>query len=147
MADYQLDAVVASADVILFEDALASVHLGVSADVILFEDAFSGVCLAVSGDQMLFDAPRTDRHILGGTVTVDGDPAKRLVLLLHRYTLQYLAATWSDPQTGKWLIRGIPEYPERSLFVVSMDNIGTYNAEVADYVSQVTAAEAAAAAG
>ena len=80
---------------------------------------------------------RTDRHRLAGVVTVDGAPAKRLVVAIDRRTLTLIAATLSDSITGAWEIKGIQEYPERSLVVISFDNTGNYNAEIADYVSQV----------
>ena len=81
---------------------------------------------------------RTDRHRLAGTVTIDGSPAKRLVVVLKRMDLSFVAAKFSDTTTGAWEITGLPEYPEGSLLVFAMDNTATYNAEVADYVSQVT---------
>lgn len=95
---------------------------------------------------MLFDfiisgsfSARTDSHRLAGTVTVDGQPAKRLVIVVDRLTLAFIAATLSHPTTGAWEIKGLLQYPERSLLVFSLDSTGNYNAEVADYVSQVTA--------
>ena len=80
---------------------------------------------------------RTDRHKIAGTVTVDGLPARRNILALERKDMSYVGATTSDPVTGKWKIQGLPEYPERSLIVFAMDTTGEYNAEVADYISQV----------
>jgi hypothetical protein len=82
--------------------------------------------------------PRTDRHRLAGTITVDGVPAKRLVVVFDRIAMVLLAAIWSDITTGAWEIHGLPEYPERQLLVMSVDHTGNYNAEVADYISQVT---------
>lgn len=83
---------------------------------------------------------RTDRHRLAGTVTVDGAPAKRLVMVLDRLTMALLAAKWSDPTGGAWEIAGLPQYAERQLLVLAVDHTDTYNAEVADYVTQVTGA-------
>jgi len=83
---------------------------------------------------------RADRHRLAGTVTVDGSPARRNIFVCDRRTLAYVAATTSDPVTGAWEISGLPEYPEGSLIVLALDNTATYNAEVADYVSQVATA-------
>lgn len=83
--------------------------------------------------------PRTDRHRLAGVVTVDGVPARRLVLVFNRATFVMLAAKWSDPISGAWEIKGLPQYAERQLLTVSVDHTNAYNAEVADYVSQVTA--------
>ena len=84
-------------------------------------------------------ASRTDRHRLAGTVTVDGVPAKRLVAVFTRDGMAFVAATWSNAATGTWEIYGLPQYLERQLVVLALDNTGNYNAEVADYVSQVTA--------
>lgn len=83
-------------------------------------------------------AGRTDRHRLAGTVTVDGTPAKKTVMVARRDTLELVAYKTSDPTTGTWELYGLAEYPEGSLLVLAMDDTGTYNAEVADYVSQVT---------
>jgi hypothetical protein len=93
---------------------------------------------------MLFDfirygspPARTDRHRLAGTVTVDGQPASRLVCVFDRLTMSLIASKWSNPTTGAWEIKGISEYPAQRLFVVSFDSIGNFNAEIADYISQV----------
>lgn len=83
--------------------------------------------------------PRTDRHRLAGIVTVDGVPAQKLVVVVDRSNFALYAMTYSDPITGAWEIKGLPEYAERSLLVLAMDSTGNYNAEVADYISQVTA--------
>ena len=82
--------------------------------------------------------PRTDRHRLAGTVTVDGVPASRLVVVQDRTTFELVAASLSDPATGAWEIYGMAEYDEGSLIVLVFDHSGTCNAEVADHVSQVT---------
>jgi hypothetical protein len=79
----------------------------------------------------------TERNRLAGTITVDGQPASRLVVVLERKTFVLVAATFSNPTTGAWEIKGIAEYPMQSLLVMSLDNGGDYNAEVADYISQV----------
>ena len=81
--------------------------------------------------------PRTDRHRLAGTVTVDGQPARRLVVVIDRVSLILKAAVQSDPVTGAWELTGLAEYPVQQLLVVSLDDTGTYNAEVADYISQI----------
>lgn len=95
---------------------------------------------------MMFDfrilrAPtlRTDRHRLAGKVTVDGVPARRHIIVFDRLTFVMVAATVSDPATGEWEVTGLPQYPERQLLVLSPDSTGNYNAEVADYISQVVA--------
>ena len=80
------------------------------------------------------------RHRLAGTVTVDGIPSKRDIFVIDRMSLSYVAGTKSDTVTGEWEITGLPEYPEGSLIVLALDNTATYNAEVADYVSQVATA-------
>lgn len=84
-------------------------------------------------------APRAGRHRLAGVVTVDGIQAARAIVVLNRRSLLWVAGTLSNPITGEWEITGVLEHPERSLIVVALDNTGNYNAEVADYVSQVTA--------
>lgn len=93
---------------------------------------------------MLFDviqlgpAPtRTDRHRLAGICTVDGVPSRRLVVVVDRKTINLLAARYSDPGSGAWIIEGLPQYDEKQLLVLALDDTETYNAEVADYVSQV----------
>ena len=69
---------------------------------------------------------------------MDGNPAQKRVMVFNRISLELLAATYSAPATGTWELYGLPEYAEGSLLVVAFDDTGTYNAEVADYVSQVT---------
>lgn len=94
---------------------------------------------------MLFDflilgeqpAP-TIRHRLAGTVTVDGQPAARLVCVFDRVAMVLLAAKWSDPTTGSWEIAGLPEYPEGGIFAIVLGHPATENAAVFDSVSQVT---------
>ncbi len=85
-------------------------------------------------------APRADRHKLAGVITVGGIPKKRIVIVFDRSNLTPIASTYSNQETGEWKITGIPEYPERQLLVLSLDHTGKYNAEVADYVSQVASA-------
>jgi hypothetical protein len=80
---------------------------------------------------------RTTRHKLAGTVTVDGQPASRLVAVLDRRDLSWVAGTISDPATGHWELNGVCEYPVNTLIALALDNTATYNAEVADYLSQV----------
>lgn len=79
----------------------------------------------------------TRRHRLAGTTTVDGSPARRLVVVLDRTTMEYVAAVQSDPITGAWEIKGTAEYPEQQLLIFCLDNLGSFNAEVADFISQV----------
>ena len=83
---------------------------------------------------------RTDRHRLAGTVYVDGVPGRRLVVVVDRVTMVLVAARWSDPVTGAWEIQGLSQFEERGLLVLALDHTGNYNAEVADFVSQVTGA-------
>lgn len=82
--------------------------------------------------------PRTDRHFLGGTVKDDGTPVSRRLALFSRTTLQCLAVTRSR-RDGTYEFRGIPEYPEKSLFIVAFDDEheGTHNAECADFLTQI----------
>ncbi len=81
--------------------------------------------------------PLQTRNKIAGTITVDGQPAKRFVAVYDRRNFAFIAATVSNQNTGKWEITGIPEFPERTLLVVATDTTGNYNAEVADYISQV----------
>ena len=80
------------------------------------------------------------RHKIGGTVTVDGNPARRYVIAYDRRTMDVIATVISDATTGAWEVAGMPELPEQTLLVVALDTEGKYNAEVADYVSQVATA-------
>lgn len=93
-------------------------------------------------EQMLGTIPgRQDRHRLAGTVTVDGQSAERMVTVFDRFSFNWLASTLSDRESGAWEIFGLPEYPERSLLVIAFDSTGNYNAEVADYITQVGSEE------
>lgn len=74
------------------------------------------------------------RYMLGGTVTVDGQPAVRRVVAYDRLSMSYFAGTWSKPD-GTWQIRSLPDYPAMQLLVIAFDDIGTYNAEAADYIT------------
>ena len=85
---------------------------------------------------LIAPTPRTDRHMLGGTVTVDGSPAEKRIYVYSRSSMSLVAATWSSRTNGAWKVFGLPEYAEGALLVLSVDDTGTYNAEVADYVSQ-----------
>lgn len=85
----------------------------------------------------VFPIPKTHRNKLGGVVKVDGVPAKRYVSVYDRRNFSFIASTISSATTGEWEIIGLPEYPEETLLVVAMDIGGNYNAEVADYISQV----------
>lgn len=80
---------------------------------------------------------RSDRHKLAGVVTVDGQPAKRMIVAMRRDTFAVVSKTYSIEETGAWEISGVPEHPERSLIVLALDDTGNYNAEVSDYISQV----------
>lgn len=82
----------------------------------------------------------TRRHRLAGTVTVDGLPAQRYVTVFDRRNYTWVASAISNAVTGAWEITGLPEYPERALLVVALDTTGNYNAEVADYITQVATA-------
>ena len=81
--------------------------------------------------------PSIDRHRLAGVVTVDGQPGSKLICVFERKSRILVAAKWSDPATGAWEIKGLAEYPIRSLFVAAFDEEGNFNAEIADYISQV----------
>lgn len=86
------------------------------------------------------NAPRTDRHALGGMVTVDGSPAEKRIIVLLRRDFTVIATTFSNPTTGEWKVEGINEYEKRELIILALDSTGVYNAEVADYVTQVATA-------
>jgi hypothetical protein len=81
--------------------------------------------------------PATLRHRLAGTVEVDSVPARKRVVALDRLTLEAIAGTWSDAVTGAWEMQWMRELPVGRLLIIAFDDAGTYNAEVADYVSQV----------
>lgn len=81
--------------------------------------------------------PRTDKMVLGGTIKENGVPAKKRIMIFHKKTYEIIASAWSDATTGIWKISNTNEYPDRMLYVVAFDDTGTYNAEIADFVSQV----------
>lgn len=86
--------------------------------------------------------PRTDRHKLAGTVTVDGQPARRRVVVFDRRDYSLVACAESLVGTGVWQISGITEYPERALLVVGLDldapiGAAKFNAGAADLITQV----------
>ena len=87
---------------------------------------------------MIAASARTDRHRLAGTVYVDGSPAQKRIVVFKRNTTELVADTYSHPATGAWEIYGLAEFVERDLLVLALDETGNYNAEVADFVSQVT---------
>lgn len=79
----------------------------------------------------------SEKRRLAGRATVDGKPAKRRIVVQKRGTLEYVASTMTDPATGDWEISGMPNLPERSLISTNFDDTGVFNAEVADFLSQV----------
>jgi hypothetical protein len=91
----------------------------------------------LSPARIVLDQLRTDRHLIGGTVEAEGVPAKRAVFAFDRRTMKYVGGTYSNEDTGEWQIKGTLEYPERSLLVIAIDSSNTYNAEVADFITQV----------
>ena len=82
-----------------------------------------------------FQAPRLSEHRLAGVVTVDGLPAKRVIAVIDRQLMNFVAFTVSDATTGKWEIVGLPPKAEKSLTVVAFDSTENYNAEIADYIT------------
>jgi hypothetical protein len=84
--------------------------------------------------------PVTHRHRLAGTVDIDGVPGKKLVGVFLRSSMVLVAAKFSDPITGAFEFKWMPEYPMQSLLVVGLDEEGgqDYNAAPADFISQVT---------
>ncbi len=75
-------------------------------------------------------------HKIAGTVTVDGKPAVKKVLAFNRATYQLLGNTESAAD-GTWQIKGMPPTKEREILVLSLDDTGKYNAEVADFITAV----------
>ena len=98
------------------------------------------VKIADSGNATIQAEKRYSRHKIGGTVTVEGVPQKRMVVAIDRRTFSFVYATTSHPETGEWAMEGLEELPERSLMVFAVDSEGKYNAEVADFISQVATA-------
>lgn len=76
------------------------------------------------------------RHILAGTVLVNGLPKQKRVTVLTRSNYEYVGSTWSDKDTGEWELSHLPEYPEKSLVVLITDDTGVFNLESLDFVSQ-----------
>lgn len=74
---------------------------------------------------------------LAGRALVDGSPAKRRVVVQKRGTLEYVASTMSDPVTGNWEIRGMPELPERSVLVTVIADTVSFDPITFDNVSMV----------
>ncbi len=75
-------------------------------------------------------------HYLGGFVDVDGAPARKRIVVCDRVTLEYLAVTESDKETGEWKIHHLPEYEQESLLVLAFDDTGVFNVIGADFVTQ-----------
>jgi hypothetical protein len=82
-------------------------------------------------------AGKPGRHRLAGVVKVNGTPAQKRIAVTDRYTHFVYAQVLSQPNDGSWEVYGLPELPERSLLIVAFDDTGEFNAEVADFVSQV----------
>lgn len=70
--------------------------------------------------------------VITGSVSVQGTPARRRVLLLDRKTLRVLGIAWSDPVTGGYEFQGLNT--ARDYMVVCDDYTRSYNAAVADWV-------------
>lgn len=74
---------------------------------------------------------------VSGTVEVGVVPAERRVVLADRRNLSYIKSTVSMPN-GTWVLNGLPEALSGvGLLVLSLDDTGTYNALVYDYVQPV----------
>ncbi len=93
-------------------------------------------CIVTGGSLPL----RTDRHFLGGKITVNGAPAKKRIVVIDRTLLIYRGSTWSDATTGEWTLPSMEEHEPESLLVLAFDENGNYNAEAADHISQVATA-------
>jgi hypothetical protein len=87
-------------------------------------------------DQMETYTPPARNHRLAGHCYTEGTPAKKRVAVLNRMNLQPVTGTMSDPATGEWVIKGLPDFGAASLLVIAQDDTDTYNAEVADYITQ-----------
>ncbi len=79
--------------------------------------------------------PKPIRRYLAGKTLMDAQGCARLVLVQDRMTLQILGGTWSNAETGEYLIDYLPDRPEEGLLVTSIDITGGSNAEVLDHVS------------
>lgn len=80
---------------------------------------------------------RTDRHILSGVVTLNGEPVRRDIIAVNRESISYIAATASNPVDGTWIISGVAEMPLESILVLAKDNTGEFDTKLIDYLSQV----------
>ncbi len=91
-------------------------------------------------DTVLYGTPEreiTHRHKLAGAVKVNGVGAIRRVCVFERGSFNYVSSTVSNDDGG-WEILNIPEYPPESLIVLTFDDVNKeFNAEVADFISQV----------
>lgn len=81
--------------------------------------------------------PPARNHRLAGHIYVEGSPARKRVYLFERWTGALITGTFSDSVTGEWLLKGLPDYGSKNLLVTAFDDTDTYNAEVADCLTQI----------
>lgn len=75
---------------------------------------------------------------IAGTVAAESTPAQKRIIILHRNSMEYEKGILSEAD-GTWEITGIANiYAGTPFMVVSLDDSGTYNAEVADLIVPVT---------
>lgn len=111
----------------------------VPVEIVSFYDSGLAAISPIEPAVVFWKSPvRYDRHKIGGTVSVDGVAGQKTVVALDRRTFTLITATTSDPVTGEWVMQGLQEYPEESLMVLAIDDADAdYNAEVADFITQV----------
>jgi hypothetical protein len=74
---------------------------------------------------------------LAGSVTIESVPAKSRVIAYSRVDMEYVKGTTSNAD-GSWEIGGLPYgYNGTEFLIVSVDDMGTYNAECADKIQPV----------
>ncbi|RLC34253.1 hypothetical protein DRH14_03380 [Candidatus Shapirobacteria bacterium] len=74
---------------------------------------------------------------LAGTVTVDGNGAKRRIIAYHRETGDYVGSVMAQSD-GSWEISGIPQYGSGNVMVIAQDTeTSGYNSGVRDFVTPV----------
>lgn len=79
-------------------------------------------------------------YMVGGTVKADGVGVARRVVLIDRRTMETVASTMSHDD-GSWQISVFYNLGEKNSLVVVFDDTETYNAEVADLVTQIQKTE------
>ncbi len=75
-----------------------------------------------------------ERYAVGGTLTIDGSPAKRRIMIFHRQSGKLLATCMSQ-EDGSWLSPCFPKVSDKKLLVVAVDDEGDFNAVPFDHVT------------